>query len=194
MFSPRPSEEELRRLGDEALFTLSLKYPSFFTHVLERYQGAFLRKAKSIIKDGDTAEDIVQETFVKIYRRGATFTEKGNGSFKAWAYKVLMNTALTQYQKEKGKGAVEFSPELSEILPDLAEEEARDNLERQDYITSVLGRMPKNLAHILAEFFLKGKSQEEIAREGNLTVGAVKVRIYRAKEVFREISKMEVGR
>ena len=122
-----------------------------------------------------------------------TLTSNGDGTFRAWAYKVLTNTALSQYQKEKGRGTIALSPELSEILPDFGEEEARGGRENRNYIASVLGRMPENLAHVLSEFFLKGKSQEEIAQNENLSVGAVKVRIYRAKEMFREISKLEVG-
>lgn len=176
------------RISDEVLFASSLTNPSLFSVILDRYQMAFLRKAEYIIKDADIAEDIVQDTFVKIYRRAKSFTPQGEGSFRAWAYRVLMNTAFTRYQKEKVGSKVELSAELAEILPDEAEEEIKANMEMKDYITSVLSRMPAHLSEILNEFFIKGKSQEEIANENNLSVGAVKVRIYRAKESFRQMA------
>jgi RNA polymerase sigma-70 factor (ECF subfamily) len=175
-------------MTDEELFALSLEKPYIFAEILERYQEAFLRKAESIIKDRDRAEDIVQDTFVKIYRRGGTFVSQGNGSFKSWSYRVLMNTAFTEYQKTNGRGSIEFSPELMEVIPDRDEEGRMANREMGDYISSVLSRMPAQFSEVLRKFFLEGKSQEEIAREGGLSSGAVKVRIHRAKESFRRVS------
>ncbi len=180
------NDDAKEMLSDEALFASSLKDPALFALILDRYQEAFLRKAEYIVKDRDIAEDIVQDTFVKIYRRAKSFTPQGEGSFKAWAYKVLMNTSFTYYQKVKGKMETSFSPEMAELLPDEKETEGRMNMELKDYVVSILSRMPSHLSEILNEFFIKGKSQEEIANENNLSVGAVKVRIYRAKEAFRE--------
>lgn len=140
------------------------------------------------MKNDDLAEDVVQDTFVKIYRFGEKFTPNGEGSFKAWAYRVLMNTAFTHYQKVKNKGTISLSPELGELLPDEAEEGEQTGREMRDYIASVLKRMPEHFSKILSEFFIKGKSQEEIARENNISLSAVKVRIYRAKESFRQIA------
>lgn len=188
MFSQSQTDNQKDILTDEEFFALSLEKPHFFAEILDRYQDAFLRKAEGIIKDSDRAEDIVQDTFVKIYRRGGTFVSQGNGSFKSWAYRVLMNTAFTEYQKTNGRGSVEFSPELMEIIPDKDEEGRMANKEMRDYIFSVLSRMPVQFSEVLNKFFLEGKSQEEIATESGLSTGAVKVRIHRAKESFRQIS------
>ncbi len=180
--------ESRTNLADEELFARSLESPSFFGEILSRYQEAFLRKAEGVIKDRDKAEDIVQDTFVKIYRRGETFVSQGNGSFKSWAYRVLMNTAFTEYQKASGRKTAEFSPEMAEIIPDKDEEGRMANREMRDYITSVLSRMPTHFSEVLYKFFLESKSQEEIAAEIGLSEGAVKVRIHRAKESFRQIT------
>lgn len=188
MFSQNLTDNQKQILTDEELFALSLEKPYLFSQILDRYQDAFLRKAEGIIKDRDRAEDIVQDTFVKIYRRGGTFASQGNGSFKSWAYRVLMNTAFTEYQKTNGRGSVEFSPELMEIIPDKDEEGRVANKEMRDYISSVLSRMPAQFSEVLNKFFLQGKSQEEIAVESGLSAGAVKVRIHRAKESFRQIA------
>lgn len=179
------SQSEDQRLSDEELLSAALLNPALFEEILDRYQEAFLRKAESILKDRDLAEDAVQETFVKVYRHGSKFVSRGQGSFKSWSYKVLMNTALSHYGKLKRGGVTSLSPELEEIIPD---ESTVEDKETRNYIVSILERMPENLSRVLKEFFLNGKSQEEIAREENLSVGAVKVRIYRAKEAFRQIT------
>lgn len=182
----RITENELENLSDEELFSLSLSTPSLFGRIFDRYHKVFIRKAKHITKNEDMAEDVVQDTFVKIYRFGDKFTPNGIGSFKAWAYKILMNTAFTHYEKIKSKETVLLSTELSEILPDDMVEKEQIGRETRNYVISIFSRMPKHFSNILNEFFIKGKSQEEIARENNISLSAVKVRIYRAKESFRQ--------
>ena len=182
------NEEETTKLSDEELLASSLKNPRLFSFLLDRHQKSFLRRAAEIMKDRDLAEDVVQETFVKIYKSGRSFVPMGGGSFKSWAYKVLKNTALSHYRKFKNGGTVVLSDELAEILKDDKEEAERAGYENRDYISSILRRMPERFSGILSDFLLNGKSQEEIARESKISLSAVKVRIYRAKEMFRDIA------
>lgn len=172
--------------SDEEVFLASRNAPYLFSVLLDRYQDAFFRKAKQILKSDEDAQDVVQMTFTKIYLYSGRFTPQGDGSFKSWAYKVLMNTTFTQYQKMKKNRGVQLTDELEEILPDVKALSAQEHKELIDYVASVLVRMPDHLASILAKFFLEGKSQEEIAKEEGLSIGAVKTRVYRAKEAFRD--------
>lgn len=172
---------------DEDLFLAARNQPYLFAIILDRYQDAFLRKAKQILKTDEDAEDVVQMTFTKIYLYSARFTPQGEGSFKSWGYRILMNTAFTHYQKMKRNHGVPLTDELEEILPDLKGVSAAEQKELVDYVASILSKMPDHLSGILGKFFLEGKSQEEIAKEEGITVGAVKTRVYRAKEAFRDI-------
>lgn len=176
-----------RERTDEELFLASRSKPYLFGIILDRYQDAFLRKAKQILKTDEDAEDAVQMTFTKIYLYSARFTPQGDGSFKSWGYKILMNTAFTHYQKMKRNSGIQLTDELEEILPDMKGVSAAEHKELIDYVASILNRMPDHLSRILGKFFLEGKSQEEIAKEEGISVGAVKTRVYRAKEAFRNI-------
>jgi DNA-directed RNA polymerase specialized sigma24 family protein len=49
--------------------------------------------------------------------------------------------------------------------------------------------MPEPLARALSSFFLEGKSQEDIASEEGVSVGAIKTRVHRAKKEFEKIYK-----
>ena len=182
------SQESIKNLSDEELFAKSQKQPSLFGEILTRYQDAFMRRAMRIVRSEEESEDVVSEAFSKIYRKADLFAARGSGSFKSWAYTVLINTALTHHQKTKRAREVELSEEMEDVLPDLKALASREQRDLGDYIVSVMDRMPEHLSSVLSRFFLEGKSQQEIADEDGISVGAVKTRIYRAKEAFRKIN------
>ncbi len=175
--------------SDEEILARSIRTPSLFGVLVSRYEDAFLRKALSIVRGREEAEDIVQETFAKIYLNAPRFKEVPGASFKSWGYRILINTALTHYQKrkrERGETA-ELPAEFYEVLPDTAMRQF-EHLETREYLISVLSKMPEHLSRILSLHFLDGKPQKEIATDEGMSVGAVKTRIHRAKKEFKKIA------
>jgi RNA polymerase sigma-70 factor (ECF subfamily) len=63
-----------------------------FELLLERYQGAILRHLTRLTHDDTAAQDLVQETFLRVWTRTAQWD--GRGSFKAWLYRIATNLAL----------------------------------------------------------------------------------------------------
>jgi len=181
-------EEQWLGKSDEELLTLSVAHPSLFALLVRKYEAAFLRKALSIVRDEEDAVDIVQEAFTKIYLNAKKFTPQAGASFSSWGYRILINTALTQYQKRKRRGQMtaQLDDEIWQLIPDknLRQFEKKEFM---DEVASVLSRMPEPLAKALNMFFIEGKTQEEIANEEGLTVGAVKTRVHRAKAQFKKI-------
>ena len=180
------SIEELR---DEVILERSLTHPSLFEILVKRYQDAFLRKAETVVRSREEAEDIVQETFTKIYFNARRFKPVEGATFKSWGYKILMNTTFTHYQKLKKKGAThaELDPELYEALPDPANYSHEETM--RDYVASFLSRMPSQLARPLALHFIDEYSQKEIAEMEGTSVSAIKTKIYRAKREFERLLK-----
>ncbi|MDO8492624.1 MAG: RNA polymerase sigma factor [bacterium] len=177
-----------KELSDEELFLQSQSKPALYSGILERYQEAFLRKAKMVMKTDEGAEDVAQETFTKIYLKAKYFESRGVGSFKSWAYKVLMNTAFTHYKKGRRGEVVAFTDEFAEVFPDIKVSDSQEQKVMADYINSILQRIPDHFAEVLTKFFIEGKTQEEIAQEEGVSVGAIKTKVYRAKEAFRAIN------
>ncbi len=177
-------------IADEKVLTESLAHPSRFGIIVDRYEEAFLRKAESIIHSREEAEDIVQETFAKIYFNARRFTPQEGATFRSWAYKILVNTTFTHYQKLKKRGgmSLELDPELWDILPDPAGN-FYDEDSMRDYVASFLARMPSQLARPLKLHFIEEYSQKEIADMEGTTISAVKTRIYRAKREFIKLVK-----
>ena len=184
------SKELENTLRDEDVLERSLKHPGLFGVLVDRYQDAFLRKAEGIVHSREEAEDIVQETFTKIYFNARRFKPVEGATFKSWGYKILLNTTFSHYQKLKKKGAThaELDPELYETLPDPANFSEEETM--RDYVASLLARIPDQLARPLRLHFIDEYSQKEIAKIEGTTVSAVKTKIYRAK---REVQKLLDG-
>lgn len=182
------SPEDTHERSDEEVLALSIAHPGLFAILVRKYEEPFLRKARSIIKDEHEAEDIVQEAFAKIYLNAGKFKVVEGAQFSSWAYRIVVNTALTHYAKKK-KGwerEVELDEEIWALIPDKNLKQF-EKKELEDLVASVLTRMPAPMAKALSSFFIDGKTQEEIAKEQGLSVGAVKTRVHRAKQEFKKV-------
>lgn len=181
-------EEKGEGKSDEELLALSVAHPSFFALLVRKYEAAFLRKAVSIVREQEEAEDVVQEAFTKIYLNAGKFKKVEGARFSSWGYRILINTALTHYAKRKRRGSAEFGldEEIWALIPDknLRQFEKKELI---DLVASVLSRMPGPMARALSLFFIQGKTQEEIAKTEGLSVGAVKTRVHRAKKEFKKV-------
>ena len=183
------TQAPIDEMEDEELLAVSRAKPHLFAIIVERYQEPFLRKARRILGDRPEVEDVVQEVFTKIYVYSNNFAKQEGASFSSWAYKILMNTTFTHYQKLKRKG--EMVANIDEEILALAPDHSYRALEKdnfKDAVATVLSRMPEALAKVLSLQFLEDKSQDEIALELGTTVSAIKTRVHRAKKEFRKIN------
>lgn len=183
-------EDEGAGMADEDILAASLRQPSLFALLVRKYEAPFVRKAQGIVRDEDEAVDIVQEAFTKIYLNAGKFKKQEGAQFSSWAYRILINTALTHYAKRKrrGGGDIKLDDEIWQLIPDKSGSDF-ERREASDYVASVLTRMPAPLARALSAFFIEGKPQEDIAKEEGLSVGAIKTRVHRAKAEFRRIAE-----
>src|SRR3990167_9569179 len=174
--------------SDEDILTASIRHPSLFAILVRRYEEPFLRKARTIVREREASEDIVQEVFTKIYLNAGKFKKQEGASFSSWGYRILINTALTHYAKRKREGRVgqTLDEEIWALIPDknLRQFEKK---ELTDEVVSVLSSMSPVFAKALSAFFIEGKTQEEIAKAEGVSIGAIKTRVHRAKQEFRKV-------
>ncbi len=188
--NPFAHKAEYREKRDEDVLAAAFKYPHLFELLVERYQEAFLRKARSIVRNDEAARDIVQDTFVKIYLYGRKFRPVEGAKFSSWAYKVLMNVCFHWYRKMKRER--EFFSALDEdmeaVLPHDDREERAQKLDR-DYLESMFARLPETFARILRLYVVDQKDYKEIAEVEGVTEGAIKTRMHRVRHELRKISE-----
>lgn len=180
------------QMSDETVLSASINNPSLFGLIVDRYEEAFLRKARSILgQQRVEVEDVVQETFTKIYLNANRFRVQEGATFKSWAYRILINTTFTYYQKLKKKDNffAQLDDEIWAILPDLKGATIERDSTR-DMVASVLSRMPTQLARVLKMHFIDDLPQKQIAEREGLSVPAVKTRIHRAKKEFKKFTRV----
>ena len=181
------STTDLSLLPDAEVLARSQKEPDLFALIVRRYEAALLRRARTILKSPEDAEEAVQDAFTKMYLYADKYSPQEGASFSSWAYTILNRVAYTKYRMkmaEWGKRA-ELEPEHYESFPD-AKAEFLEDLSVRNEVINALAKLPETAAKILRLQFIEGKTQEEIAASEGLSVPAVKTRVHRAKKLFKK--------
>ncbi len=183
------STNDVEEWSDEEVLFASRSQPWLFVVLVRRYEDPFARKAKRIIFNSLDAEEVVQDAFTKIYMNADKFQPQAGATFSSWAYRILMNTAFTRYQKlvKEGQRFTNLDPEFEQFVGEQKNhtgfEEKRDGVER------VLEKLPGHFAQVLRLHYLERWSHKDIAEETGDNVGTIKARIHRAKAAFRKEAK-----
>ena len=171
---------------DEALLLAAQEYPDLFRVLVERYQAPFLRLAMRVLNSKEEAEDTVQDSFLKIYKYSTQLRQTSDSKFKSWAYKIVFNTALTNYRKSKKRiGETEY---LDSFLYDsLKDKDIEAEINSKILIKEILEKMPAEFREIIELHYLEDRSYEEISKIKGLTIPALKMKLFRARELFRKL-------
>tara|TARA_B100001989_G_scaffold202607_1_gene151037 strand:- start:182 stop:772 length:591 start_codon:yes stop_codon:yes gene_type:complete len=181
-FNEQPDEE----LEDEVVLRRSQSSPWMFAILVGRYEEPFLRKAKTIVRNPLDAEEVVQDAFTKIYVNADKYSPQDGAKFSSWAYRILMNTAFTRYQKlvKNSERFAAMDPEYEQHYGEWALHSGFNH--KQDAIERVLEKLPGHFAVVLRWHYLERWSHQDIANETGENVGTIKARIHRAKAAFRK--------
>jgi len=135
-----------------------------------------------LLRSTSTAEDLLQETFIRVQRLGFSRTRNP----RSLLYAVATNLALTHIrcaQKEPlnlSEGLTSDTPDGNASPCDIAQlDEALLSLDR------ALQKLPRRLREVWAMRWVEGSSREEIAQRLNLTAAAVDQRLTRAMAVLK---------
>lgn len=174
---------------DERILAESQSSPWLFAILVERYEASFLRKTRGIVRNPLDAEEVVQDAFTKIYVNAHKYEPQSGAKFSSWAYRILLNTAFTRYQKlvKDGQRYIAMDPEYEQLFGEMKEHtgfaEKRDGIER------ILERLPEHFSLVLRLHYLEHWSHQDIADKTGENMGTIKARIHRAKATFRKASK-----
>ncbi|OIQ58582.1 ECF RNA polymerase sigma factor SigE [Moorella thermoacetica] len=134
-----------------------------------------------------TAEDILQETFIQVYRSLPRFR---GGSFKHWLARIATNKAIDW--KRKFRQSLETMVEYPEqvggpgLNPGSSVEDEVIYKETIANLLSLCQELPEDYRHTFTGFYLEGKDYRALATEGGVTVKTVESRLYRARKMLRE--------
>lgn len=155
-----------------------------FEQLFTRYRESILQLYIQRTGSRDDADDLLQETFVKIFLKLDSYNP--SFTFGQWAYTIARNTFIDYTRKRRDDVSVDSMPGgYSSIAPTAAAptpEESFINNQQRVQIEQYMAKMATGYRQLIELRFFKDFSYEEIAKELNLPLGTVKTRIHRARE------------
>lgn len=150
-----------------------------FAGLVQRQSRFLFRVAYAVLRNAQDAEDVVQESFLKLYRSGAWERMRDERAFLArttWRIAISKRTARADEPLDS-----EW-PERNAISP----EEAAVAADRNTLVHRLMDALPEKLRRPLALSAIEGLASREIAEIMDIEEGTVRTRILRAREILRE--------
>jgi RNA polymerase sigma-70 factor (ECF subfamily) len=159
---------------------------SAFAELVGRHTERFYRLAYRYVQSKETAEDIVQEAFLKLWEDPGRWQPARNTKFSTWFYRVVVNLCLDMQKKKR-------PVELDEDMPLLDEREAADEAmiraEQERILEKEIGALPERQRTALNLCFDAGLSNQEAAEVMGINLKALQSLIMRAKTALKERMK-----
>lgn len=149
-----------------------------YDRIADKMFGICMRYAK----DQDTAQDILQDGFIRLFDKIGSF--KGEGSFEGWARRLFVNVAIRSIQKDKQLylvGAVE------DVYDD--GENTTENQYNSDELMDIIQQLPNGYRLVFNLYAIEGYSHKEIADQLNISEGTSKSQLARARKALQGLIK-----
>ncbi|MBD3290869.1 sigma-70 family RNA polymerase sigma factor [candidate division KSB1 bacterium] len=164
---------------------------SAFREIVEAYKKNVYYLARDLCGNHETAEDISQDVFIKVFRSLKKF--RGDSKFSSWIHRITLNTFLSQYRKKSNT----LLREASDIGDEFVRAQVGESQEKADpeqraaskmigmHIERALDRLSPRERTVFVLRHYEHKKQREIADMLNVTVGTVKSTLFRALQRLR---------
>ena len=171
-----------------------------FMEIVSRYKDPITNYINTLLGDYERAVDLAQETFLRVYRNAERY--KNTFQFSTWIYRIATNLAIDEIRWRKRYCRI-FNPningkayaDLEELsVPDnrLSPDEALINEERRRIIMVAINSLPEKYRTVLVLKEVQDLSYERIAEVLGCSIGTVKSRLHRARDLLRKKLKGHV--
>lgn len=184
--------ENLRENSDGELIAKAITgREDGFEEIVRRYQRPITNYVYRMLGNYDASLDVTQEIFIKVYNSMARYSAEFR--FSTWLYKIAHNAAIDYLRRnsnheqslevENEDGVYQVQYESKRLNP----EQERERSEWREEIKTVVKRLPGGYRELILLRHNNDLSYDEIAEITNLPLGTVKNRLFRAREMMREI-------
>ena len=163
-----------------------------YTELTQRFRAAVFQIVYKIVHDRETANDLVQETFMKAFASLASY--RSEFRFSTWLYKIAANCSIDHLRKKRIQ-ALSLDRQFDDKnggrsleVADYSYHPGRD-LERKEQrigIQEAIASLPPKYREVIIYRHKDDKSYEEIAELLGIPIGTVKARIFRARELLKK--------
>src|SRR4029079_5120757 len=184
--------DSIQMLSDAELIGVSIKgREDSFEELVRRYQRPIAGYVFRMLGDYDSSLDVTQEVFIKVYNSLNRYSS--DYKFSTWLYRIAHNAAIDHLRRnsvnqqsletENGEGAYQLQLESSSPTP----EQDRERSEWRAEIGTVVKCLPAAYRDLILLRHSRDLSYDEIAEVTGLPLGTVKNRLFRAREMMREL-------
>jgi len=192
-------------LSDEALIQnfRQTKDPAYFKSVVRRYENRVYSAALRIVGTAEEAEEVVQDTFMKMHQNIASF--KLRSSLAAWLFRIMHNVCMDKLRsrqrrkvfqmwsfdpssagsREAGEEGMHVAVNVADTSPNPSEQLAAN--EQEEVIERSLRALPEAQRTVVVLHDLEGFSYQEIAEIVGGSIGTVRSRLHYGRLKLREL-------
>ncbi|SEA28107.1 RNA polymerase sigma factor [Bizionia paragorgiae] len=163
---------ELLKNGDKKAMVL----------LYENYSGALLGVIKKIISDNDLAQDVLQESFIKVWKNSKSYNPEKAKLF-TWLYRIAYNSAIDKVRSTTNKSQKEIQIEDSNVYKLTTNSLNQDTLDIKKHLSS----LDLKYQIVINALFFEGMTQQEASDELEIPLGTIKSRL---KIGLRELKKI----
>jgi RNA polymerase sigma-70 factor (ECF subfamily) len=150
--------------------------------LFEQYASAMLSVCIRYVNDRETAQDLLQEGFIKLYTKIDTYT--GNGSFAGWVRRIFVTTAL-EYLRQND--ALKQSVNIEEY-DNLITDHYIDVLDKlsADDLLDCISKLPDGYRTVFNLYAIEGYSHSEIAEQLEISESTSRSQFMRARNILQQ--------
>lgn len=157
-----------------------------YRQLVEEYGNKLLKTCCLILKDREEAEDVVQETFIRVFNKIDTFKEKSG--LYTWIYAIALN--LSRDRMRMKQDMLELKDEL--IGNNDLEAQVEMNIDKE-LLRKEIFEMNSLYREVLVLFYFEELSIKEISNLLNEKEGTIKSKLFRGRNILKE-SLLKGGR
>ena len=157
-----------------------------FRELVDRYQRRVYWIAHHMVGNYETAREIAQEAFIRVFRNLGRFDVRRN--FYTWLYQITVNLSIDHLRKASHGRSVDLDVAGSIPDPDLQDPSAAgEQAETRQRVHQALDRLPAKYKAVLTLRDIQGFSCEEISEIVGCTNATVRWRLHRARRLFKDL-------
>ena len=178
----QPSPQQEQADEDQAVIDRVLAGDrNAFGSLIQRYSDPLYRHAVGMTGSPDVAADILQVSFIKAYNH----LSEVRGRFDAWVFRIVAN-GCKDWLKNIRRTHLSYEEDDQPSGYETPEEEL-DRGELRSDLDTALSALPASLREAFVMKHVEGRSYEEMAELLDTTVGALKMRVHRAREALQAL-------
>lgn len=187
----------MSELSDEALIKrLQAGEREALDILMERYQQKLARFIQFYTGDESNVDDLVQETFIKVYFNAKSF--RFESQFSTWLFQIAINKCKDHGRKSTRR-FVSIDDEMlatsgALISQDASPEDATASKHTLAKLSQEIQRLPEKLKAALVAFAIEEQSQEDCAKLLGTNAKTVETRVYRARKILADRMLKPIGK